>query len=223
MIKHHSNICNIVHYQCNYDKIVSAHPITEHQFYVYIPRFLPLLQILSEFCSQLMRVQVQWLTSLHILSSIQKPVRNVVLTRILNDCLHFFNLFLWHFTRSSIDIEIFICWQVEWAHIRINTTDLFRISISALRQINVANRLPMPRILVSAIGAGLPPSTLVFKIRKMCWYSSLFTTKLCVLGCLYLIELSLDALITDHFACDEFMNGMVQQLTARVKFWLHRM
>merc|ERR550539_522370 len=56
--------------------------------------FLPFLQIFSEFGSQLMRVQVQWLTSLHILPSIQEPVRNVILTRILNDCLHFFNLFL---------------------------------------------------------------------------------------------------------------------------------
>ena len=42
------------------------------------------------------------------------------------------------------------------------------MSISALRHINVANLLPIPLIFVNAIGAGLPPSTFVFKIRKMC-------------------------------------------------------
>lgn len=66
----------------------------------YGPGFLPFLEILSEFSRQLMSVNVQWFSCLHILLSVEKPIGNVVLSGILNDRLHLFNLRLGHLSCS---------------------------------------------------------------------------------------------------------------------------
>merc|ERR1719419_613325 len=68
--------------------------------------FLPFLEILSEFCCQLMSVEVQWFSSLHILLSVEEPIGNVVLSGILDNRLHLFNLRLGHLSCSLSDINL---------------------------------------------------------------------------------------------------------------------
>merc|ERR1719419_1154250 len=67
--------------------------------------FLPFLEILSEFRRQLMSVNVQWFSCLHILLSVEKPIGNVVLSGILNDRPSIFNLRLGHLSCSLSDIN----------------------------------------------------------------------------------------------------------------------
>merc|ERR1719168_519377 len=119
---------------------------------------LPFLEILSEFGRQLVGVEVQWFSGLHILLSVEEPIGNVILSGILDDRLHLFDLGLTQLAGSLPDVDLSF------------PTNQSRKSLADTTDFGQCDR------------HWLSALQFVLRIRRMCWYSSSCTAKVILIA-----------------------------------------